>query len=338
MGGALLSSVMKALPILLLTALVIPSLRAAEEEEPEYDMEARRQSVVNMTRHIEQREQRLEQLRQDGKRLEDRIESQADGLVKMLSEIKDSEQSKYRVSQIKMRAIDGLRRWIETYQQRRSRILETLRHHSEKLPADQLQKDIDEFDKRIEKRIAQIMDLSASMGDHQDVKKYERDGGHYYSGYYYENSRISEEWKQNRRQSTMADKTRRELIKAVEDSIRRLESRRAGIEDKFNNRKIPDGERAVLAEELGRIDASLERRHTDLSDLVKPQGAASGQAVGRNKAHDIQHLIEDASKDLSQDIFRLLRMYDEYVEERNQIFALQENLQARKEWLEKHDK
>ncbi len=311
---------------------------AAEEVEPDYDMEARRQSVVNLSRHIEQREERLGQLREEGRRLESRIEKQADDLVKMLTEIRDSQESKTRVAQIKMRAIEGLRRWIETYQRRRSRILEALRQHGGELPKEQLASDIDEFDKRIEKRVSQIMQLTESMGDHRDVEKYESDGGHYWDGYYYESRRISEDWKQNRRQTVMVDKTRRELIQAVEDAVRRLESRRAGIEEKLKNRRISDSERGILAEELGRVDGALDRRRADVEELAKPKEGAAGEEVGRNKAHDIERLLEDAGEDLSQDFFRLLRMYDEFVEERNQLFALRENLAARKKWLDEHDK
>ena len=189
---------------LFLVTITLPSLRA--EDKPQYDMEARRQSVVNLTRHIEQRETRLDELRDDLKRLDARIEKRVDELVNMLGEIHDSNESKIRVSQIKMRAINGLRRWIKTYKSRRAVILESLRQNSAHLPKDQLANDIDAFDKRIEKRVSQIMKLSESMGDYQEVKKYESAGGSYWNGYYHESTRISDDWKKNRRQTVMSDK------------------------------------------------------------------------------------------------------------------------------------
>lgn len=320
----------------LVITMLFPSLHA--QQQASYDMEARRESVVNLARHIEQREVRLEELREDLKRLDSRIEKRTDELVDMLGEIRDSNESKRRVSQIKIRAIKGLRRWIEIYQRRRSRIIETLRQNHGDLPKDQLANDIDEFDKRIEKRVSQIMKLSESMGDHQDLKKYESNGGSYWGGYYHESSRISEDWKQNRRQSVMTDKTRRELIQALESAIKNLESRRARIETKLNNSTISPSEREILLDELGRVDGALDRRRSDFKGLMEPKGAPDGDAVGRNKAHDIEKLLEDASKDLSGDFSRLLRMYDELAEQRTQCFKLQENLKARKAWLQKHDK
>lgn len=320
---------------LLVITITMPSLRA--EEQAEYDMEARRQSVVNLTRHIKQREARLDELKDDLKLLDARIEKRADELVNMLGELHDSNESKIRVSQVKIRAIKGLRRWIETYKSRRAVILESLRRNGTHLPKDQLANDIDEFDKRIEKRVSQIMKLSESMGDHQDVKKYESAGGSYWNGYYHESTRVSDDWKQNRRQTVMSDKNRRELLKAVEAAIMNLESRRSGIESKLKNPSTSNTQREMWLDELGRIDGSLESRRSNLKELMEPKGSPSGSAIGRNLAHDIERLLEDASKDLSQDIHRLLKMYDEMAEERMQCFKLSENLKAREEWLEKHD-
>lgn len=319
-------------------AIIFPHSGLHADEEPEYDMEARRQSVVNLERHIEQRKSRLAELREDTKRLDARVEKRAEELVTMLTEIRDSKESKWRVGQLKMRTITGLRNWIETYQRRRSRILESLRQQGDVLPQEELNASIEAFDERIERRVAQILKLTASMGDHQDVKKYESAGGSYWGSYHVERSRISDDWRQNRRDSVTSDKTRRELIKAVEDAIRGLESQRAGIEDKLNNRKIPNAEREALLAEIGRVDGSLDRRKENLAELVQPQGGPSGAAVGRNKAHDIERLLEDAGKDLSEDIFRLVRSYDEFEVELNQTFKLSENLEARKEWLKEHDK
>ncbi|MCH7225630.1 hypothetical protein [Haloferula sp. A504] len=180
-------------PVLVLAcSLVFPHAALHSGEEPPYDMEARRQSVVNLERHIGQREARLADLREDTKRLDARVEKRAEELVTMLTEIRDSQESKTRVAQMKMRAITGLRNWIEHYQRRRSRILETLRQGKGHLPTEDLERSIEAFDKRIDKRVSQIMELTASMGDRQEVEKYESDGGHYWDGYYYESSRISE--------------------------------------------------------------------------------------------------------------------------------------------------
>jgi hypothetical protein len=315
--------------------IVLPTLLVAQE--PEIDMEARRQSVVNLGRHIEQREKRLEELRADIRALDDRIEKRTDELVTMLTEITDSQQSARRVSQIKMRAIDGLRRWIRVYRDRRVQIFESLRREGDNLPREEIAAEVDAFDKRIDKRVGQILELTASMPGHEDVEKYESDGGSYWNGWYHESTRVSEDWKQNRRDQVMSDKTRRDLISALETAIRQLEQRRAALDDTVSNRKLSAAEREIQLEELGRVDASLERRRRELRQLATTAGGG-GTPVGRNQAHDIERLIEDAGSDLSEDFRRLLRMYDEFNQERNRTFELRQNLKAREAWLQEHDK
>jgi len=312
----------------------------AQQEAPAIDMEARRQSVVNLGRHITQREKRLEEVRTDIRALDKRIEGRTDELIKMLTEISDSQESKTRVAQLKMRAIEGLRRWIRIYQDRRGQIVESLKREGEHLPKEQLAEEIDAFDKRVDKRVAQILELTASMGEHQDVKKYESDSESYSyrSGYYHESSRVSEDWRQNRRETTMTDKNRKELIDAVKAAIERLESRRASLDDTIKNRKLSASEKEIQLEELGRVDASIERRRRELKDLATAKGSASGQPLGRNKAHDVEQLLEDAGEDLSDDFQRLLRMYDEFDKERNKTHKLRENLKAREVWLQENDK
>ena len=333
---------------LLISALLVPALpaqdpasaKASAGESKPIDMEARRQSVVNLGRHIEQREKRLEEVRTDIRALDKRIEGRTDELIKMLTEISDSEESKTRVAQLKMRAIEGLRRWIRIYQDRRGSIVESLRREGEHLPKEQLAEEIAAFDKHVDKRVSQILELTASMGEYQDVKKYESDSeSHSYRrGFYHETSRVSEEWKQNRRETVMTDKNRDELISALKAAIERLESRRASLDDTIKNRKLSASEKEIQLEELGRLDASIERRRRELKQLATPTGGAGGQPLGRNKAHDVEQLLEDAGEDLSDDFRRLLQMYDEFDKERNKTFQLRENLKAREVWLQENDK
>lgn len=316
------------------------SAKATTADGQPIDMEARRQSVVNLARHIEQREKRLEELRSDIRALDKRIETRADELIKMLTEITDSQESKTRVVQLKTRAIEGLRRWIRIYQDRRGQIVESLKREGEHLPKEELAEVLDAVDRRVDKRVDQIIELTASMGEHQDVKKYENDSEaySYRNGYYYETSRVSEEWKQNRRETTMTDKNRKELIDALKGAIERLESRRASLDDTIKNRGLSPAEKEIQLEELGRIDGSIDRRRRELKDLASPTGGASGQPLGRNKAHDIEQLLEDAGEDLSEDFRQFLRMFDELIKERNKTYQLRENLKAREVWLQEHDK
>jgi len=201
--------------------------------------------------------------------------------------------------------------------------------------------DLDKFDDRITRRVDQIAELTKSIPTHQDVDKYESAGGSYWNGYYTENSRISEEWKQNRRDSTQSDKVRGDVEKALRESLERLDQRRRSLNDLLANRDITPAAKQLYTTELGQIGAYEEHLNLELLDVTTHVKAAADDkgegAVGMDQAHDIETLIEDSRADLREDVSRLFRSYDQFVKGRAYLDGLKKNLAERKEWLEKND-
>jgi len=103
---------MKAL--ILLPLLVLPALNA-QEATSSMSMEERKASVVQLTKNIEAREERLQELVSDIKTLDDRTEKRIDNIVETLKNTADSESSKTRITRLKGEAINGLRKSIQAY-------------------------------------------------------------------------------------------------------------------------------------------------------------------------------------------------------------------------------
>lgn len=312
------------------------SLHGQEKPAPEIDLEARRASVENLEQHIAQREERLAEWGRDIVELDGRIEKRVDGLVKLLANLRDSQDSRTKVTQIKKEAIESLKAGIDRYTQKRREVTELIRKGDTAALGD-----LDKFDDRIIRRVDQIADLTKSIPTHQDVDKYESDGGSYWNGYYYENSRISEEWKQNRRDSTQSDKIRGDAEKALRESLERLDQRRRALNDSLKNREITEASRELYNRELGQIAAYEEHLNTQLLDVstsIKKPGNDGGEsAVGLQQAHDMESLLEDSRKDLREDVSRLFRSYDQFVKGRAYLENLKKNLADRKEWLKQND-
>jgi hypothetical protein len=248
----------------------------------------------------------------------------------MLAGLRDSQESRTKVTQLKKEAIEGLKRGIEMYVQKRKETRELVRTGDTAATGD-----LDKFDVRIIKRVDQIAELTKSIPTHQDVAKYESEGGDYLNGYYYENTRISDEWKQNRRDTTGADQVRDETTKALRETLERLDQRRRSLADLMANRNLTPAAKQLYMTELGQIDAYQDHINAQLREIATTTGVG-GQAVGRDQAHDIENLIDDARKDLREDVARLFQSYDRFVKGRAYIEGLKENLAARKEWLEKN--
>ncbi len=314
-----------------LVALFTASSFAQTTPAPVIDLAARKASVVNLETQIEQREARLAEVREDIKTLDGRIEKRIDSVVKLLTDLRDSQDSKTRVAQIKQNAIQGLRRAIDVYANKRKEIAERVKTGDENALGD-----LGKFDERIATRVAQIVDLSKSFPAHEDVKKYESDGGSdYWNGYYHENTRISEAWKQSRRNQVQTKKTRDEVTTAIKEGIARLDQRRRSLQDMLDNRNPSESARKLYAQELGQIDAQTESLNAQLGEMAMSTGGATREP-SLDEAVDLGQLFDDARKDLRGDVANLFRLYDQFDKERFRINEMKENLAARKAWLEKN--
>jgi hypothetical protein len=314
-------------------AAFIPVTGLIAEENPASvpDLAARKESVANLETHIAQREQRLAEWARDVVQLDTRIEKQVEDLVTMLSGLRDSQESRTKVTQLKKSAIEGLKRGIDLYAKKRKEIREMVR-----TGGDEALVDLGKIDQRILKRVDQIAELTKSIPTHDDVEKYQSDGGtSYWNGYYNETSRVSDEWKQNRRDTNQSDQQRKDTTKALKEAIERLDQRRRSLKELLANRELTESARTLYNTELGQIDAYEDHINAQLRD-VAVSGGGGGKAVGREQAHDIEALFEDARRDLREDVSRLFLTYDQYVRGRAYLEGLKENLAARKEWLEKN--
>lgn len=311
------------------------TLGVSQEAAP-VDMEARRASVKTLEDRISQRQKRLEEvasdIREEGKKIDSRIEA----IVRKLASLKDSQDSRRRITEVKIQAIGGLRRMIAAYQTERGKVFETLRS-GDAASAEALKKDMQAIDTLVDKRAADILELVKSVPGGEDISKYEYDGDYTRNGVTYENSRISEAWKQNRRDKVQAEKLRREAQDALKNAIKTLESREALLKTSVGEAGISSAEKEIRKEELGHVSGLLEQRKSQLAELSLPS-AAPGETASMDEAQDISGALADARADIAADFAKTLRLYRAAVSEREKIAELKENLEARKKWLAEHDK
>lgn len=314
----------------LITAALFSTLCgiALAEPVPMMDLETRRASVVNLEAQIKQREARLQELGEDLKSVDARIENRIDSIIKLLADTRDSQESKTRISQIKKDAITGLRRAIDVYVTKRKEVAERVKKGD-----DLALGDLKKFDERISTRVAQIVELSKSFPAHEDVKKYESEGGSYWRGYYSENTRISEEWRQSRRDGSQGKVQRDEITAAIQEGIDRLDQRRRSVKDMLDNRNPTESAGMLYNQELGEIDAQIENLKSQLVEVSLPTGTAT-RTPSLDEAVGMGQLLDDARKDLRSDVSELFRLYDSFDKERFRVTEMQENLAARKKWLE----
>lgn len=303
-------------------------------ETPVVDMEARKASVETLRKHIDQREKRLAEVVSDIRGRGQATDAKIEELVKMLSELKDSQDSKRRVSQLKAEVVAGLRRMIGVYQSERSKISEQLRSRNP-ASADALKEDTKVIDGLVEKRAEDIVALVKSMPGGEDVAKYETAGETWFDGVYYENSRITEAWRQNRRDKVQTEKLRREARQALEKAIADLTRRIAASEAALSEAGISAAEKEIQQQEVDRMSGVLKQRQAQLTEVSTPSDAPE-ETASMDEANDLKRLFADARADISADFNKTLRLYHAAAAEREKIAELKGNLEARIKWLEEH--
>jgi hypothetical protein len=303
-------------------------------QEP-VDLEARRQSVVTIQQHLEMRQKRFDEVAAEIRQRSEATDKKIGEIVEMLAGLKDSESSKRRISDIKGEAIAGLKRMIEVYRRERRALVETLRTEGD-APAEAMKKDMAAIDALTEKRVAQIVALVKSMPGGEDIEKYESAGGYYYNGFYEEETRVSEEWRQNRRDRVESEKQRREVQQALEKSIADLEARLATLKAQLAGGKLTAPEKEIFEHELGYVTNLVGQRKAQLVEVTAPSTPA-GDDASKGEADDLKQLFNDARRDIAGDFTKTLKLYHAAAAEREKIHAAKENLEARKKWLEEND-
>lgn len=323
------------LRILSLFAFTLSSAYS-QEAAPSLTPDEMRASIANLESHLAQREARTQQTLDDILELDQRVEDGIDDLVDVLANTGDSEESKTRLANVKEEAIAGLKKMIEFYRQKRGTVREEIRTGSSEIPAETLENDVNVFDERIEKRIKQIVSLTASFTQEEDVEKYEVTES--YAGWWgnnWDNEEISETWKQNRREVHKTDVNRKEVMEALAKSLDDLAERQKYLESKLKTDTLSDTERSLYETDVKRITGIMQARQDELK-MLNSVDQPETRKVSRDEAYDLGKLLEDTRSDLRSDFFMIFQRYDELNKLRVQVATMKENLAARKAYLAEH--
>lgn len=308
---------------------------AVAQESGTIDLEARRQSVVTLKQHLEMREKRLAELSSEIRERGAATDKKIGDLVDTLAGLKDSQSSKRRISEVKAEAIAGLKKMLEVYKRERNTIVGQLRS-DESVPSEDLKKDMATIDSLSEKRVGQILELVKSMPGGEDVAKYEQDSSYEANGIYYENSRVSEQWRQNRRDRVQTEKQRKEAQDALKRAIADLDSRANTLKSQLSSGKLTDAEKEIFEQELDHVTKLAEVRKGQLLEVTAP---SSTPEIGASKdeADDLKLMLRDARRDIAEDFVKTVRLYHDAAAERQKIHEVKENLAAREKWLQEND-
>jgi hypothetical protein len=307
MVAAALAGMLKSGELMAVEAVTTPAagaVKAAPNTAEEAEQAKRYEEFL--TTEAAKGQERLDAISQQLRSLDKDIESRVDRIVKLLSTIKDSTDSKGRVRQSKEKAIQGLKNSIAFYARERDKRDQAVVAPDANVivSKDALAKDADVLDTRIEKRIGQITTLANSLTQSSEFSRYERyrDSEHDYSN----------ESKQLARDVGTTAKVKSDLVHDLKAGIEKQTREKTALQQMLTTVKDPKRQEQIK-DEIAEKEEIITDRRQQIEDLLMSDGKPT-KAIGSKAAFEIDKLLAEMTVDLQRDF----RKFQQLVAERNE--------------------
>ena len=271
-------------------------------------------SIAQMEASVAAREKRTDLLRTEIKATDSRIEARVDSLVNALTLIGDSKDTSTKVARMKSQSIEALKKNITYYQGKRATLVQELRQPSLRLTPEQKQRGIEVFDARIEKRVAQILQIQKSLPTEKDYARFKATGDNWAGTTY----ALNEDYTQNKKVTAVTNKQRGEITAGLRKSIERLEQQNRTLKTK-----------GAPAEEIASNDALIAERRKQLAVALPPVETPTRQ-VGGKEATDLDKALQTAIADLRGEFNSLFAGYHTLIQELSALNKSRDALAAAK--------
>ena len=263
-------------------------------------------------------QERLETINQQLRTLDKDIEARVDRIVALLSTIKDSSDSRGRVRRMKDKAIMGLRNSITYYARERERRNETLAAGGPAAAKEGLAEDVGVIDKRLDKRIDQILKLSSSMTQNEEFGRYER-----YRNDEYDYTTETTEYRRYEKDVDGSVKTKADVVKDLRSAIDKQSRSIKELQEQLRLTADPQRKERIQ-DQIAEKEEIVAERQKQIEELLTAPAPAA-KAVSSKGAFEVDKLLAEMTLDLQSDF----RTFQRLVSERNEAQVRHQRNQVR---------
>jgi hypothetical protein len=259
------------------------------------------EQIAGIKARVAHYEARAQRITDEMIALDSEMEKDVDVILKLVISIKDSTDSKTRVTNLKHDIVERLGNSIKVYQKNRARRLEAFRMSSVNEPKDTAHAAVGALDARIEKRVAQIMEVSASLTTHKDWAHYDR-----YRRDEYDNYAQTEEYTRYKRTLSNSEHQKSKVFDALEESIKDLDAEIVKLKQKISLAYTSE----LKALWQDRMDFAVEtqaKRKKQILELMSAQQAPA-RSLGQREAFRTESIVEDMVTEVAEDYRRLYQI------------------------------
>lgn len=248
------------------------------------------------------------------------IERDVDLIIERLSAVTDSTDSDVRVANQKREIIVALKKSIDFYRkQREQRKAQLLQPTYLNVPDEDLKQDIATLDARVEERIDQIMQITASLAQDTDYDQYDR-----YITDNNGNRRVNREVRQAENSTKRAVNAKGDVADGLVADKAKLESEIAKLEQQAARTQDADT-RAFLEESIAWNRELVQKRDEQIAALIMPAAPAQ-QPITAKASNELDRLFDGMRLDIKADYQKLLTLKSRRDQERAQLKRLTDAL------------
>lgn len=242
--------------------------------------------------------------------LDKRMEERIDDVVSLLATVSDSSDSKTRVTGVKQDVIEGLEKCMAFYRQRRAARIESVRTGMSAEPMAQNEEALRFLDAKVEKRIEQILEVAASLTQHEQWKRTEKyyGSGRHDGGGGPGNVETTEHRRHTKNVSRSGHE-KQDVAEALSEDADNLRAENERLRRSLAYAKTDEVRARIEAQIVKNEEAGAKRREQVRSVLVEAQ--APGKSLSKHAAFETAKWISDMVQDIGQDHRQLVRVASE---------------------------
>jgi len=322
---------------LFLSGLTLHAQTAPADASPQPTRAEVEAYVKQMKTYLAKREESATRIVNQIIQLDDSLKSEVKDVLDKINGVTDSPESKTKVVRIKRDVIERIGRAAKYYDSERARLDEALRNAGNPFKREDLYKEREQFDKKIDNMVNAVVGLAASMDTHQDFEEYlyENTGGW---GWGWNNGtliRRNPEFDQNRRATSQNKSARNEIGEAIEKSLARLKDKQAALQTQLTSGKLTDQQKEATLKEMERLTEISRSRAEQLTDVQTPEQKPT-VPVSLSSALDLEETIKSVAADARRDISSIFARYRELRAERDAIADQEARLARAEQWLKEN--
>jgi len=285
---------MKKISLLILSIIFVGIVSINSFAEEKSDVEVKKPKL------IVQKEAKIQKMTDRILELDSIIEKEVDQIIQYLSSVKDSPGSHTKVAVIKEKTILDLADSVNIYKRERDKRLNELNKRHPNLSRDILQKQVAITDERIDKRIEQIIHITSSLTQNQNVKKYDvyQTRNHRYGRREKSKStkKVSKEYKQNRSVTAKSNALKDKVVTGLEDEIKTLEAKNVSLKTQIQT-ELSNERKEKYKKDIEANNITIEKRKEQLQE-AGTETAVSTTPLEYKDAKDLEEKIADLVSDI----------------------------------------